>query len=292
MLYSAWITKMRQETGDLRRRVHVDWTADGSTVIYQMPADTFPVLDQVGTYVVKVNGSQMTETTDYTLDKETGTLVLTATPSANQAVLIDSSAVYLTDSAWLTVGNDVIRSLGDDFWKEFVDTTSLTATASMLSLSLVSGIPLCIAVYDFMARLASTDEWEPVENRGNWRYDRENNVLYVSNQDVFPTTGEKIKVRGLKTFTLGTAVSDTIDLQDRFMTILDFGALARYWQYRYKSVVELVSKMTQESTRTPLQELMMLSDRFKRDYEAEKAKLKPQKPARLIPSFMEGAGRP
>ena len=50
--------------------------------------------------------------------------------------------------------------------------------------------------------------------------------------------------------------------------------------------------MTQESSRTPLQELIMLSDRFDRLYEQEKAKLKPGKPARIIPLYKEGGGRP
>lgn len=282
---------MRQQVGDLRRRVHVDWTADGSTTVFQMPTDTFPVLDQTGTYIVKVNGVQMTETTDYSLDKETGTLVLVSTPTNGQAVLIDSSAVYLTDDAWLNVINAVLSGLGDDFWKEFVDTSSFTATANMLSLSLVASQANCIAVYEFARRLATTDDWTPVDNDCNWRYDRDNNVIYISNQDAFTTTGELLKVRGLKTYTLGTAVTDTLDIQDRYLTVLEYGCLARYWKYRYKSVVELVSKMTQENTRTPLQELIMLSDRASRDYEVEKAKLKPQKPPRMIPVFKEGVGR-
>ena len=81
-------------------------------------------------------------------------------------------------------------------------------------------------------------------------------------------------------------------MQDKFLTILEYGAIARYWRWRYKSVVELVSKMSQESSRTPLQELIMLSDRFDRLYELEKAKLKPGKPAHIIAPYKNGGGRP
>ena len=291
MLFSALITKLRNQVGDKRRRVHVDWTGDAATTVFQMPQGTFPVLDQAATYTVTVAGATKTETTDYTLDKDTGTLVMVSAPASNAAVTIDCSAVHLTDANWLQIINDVTTSLGDDFWKEFVDTT-LTTTANMLSLSLVSDIPNCIAVYELQHRPNTGENWRVVEDFANWRYDRENNIIYFGDRNAFTITSQLIRIRGLKTYTLGTAVSDTIDVQDRFVTILEYGAIARYWKYRYKDVVELVSKMTQENTRTPLQELIMLSDRFDRLYEMEKAKLKPQKPSRVIPRFREGQGRP
>ena len=291
MTYASYITQLRNQVGDNRRRVHVDWTADGATTVFQMPADTFPVLDQAATYVVRFAAVTKTETTDYTLDKETGTLVTVSTQTNGTAITIDSSAVYVTDAGWLQIINDVIKSLGDDFWKEFIDDTLLT-TANMLSLSLVSGQPKCIAVYDFWYRKSTSENWVTVENYTNWRYDRENNKLYFGDRTAFTVASELLKIRGLKTYTLGTAVGDTIDVQDRFLTIVEYGCIARFWRYRYKYVVELVSKMTQESSRTPLQELIMLSDRFDRLYEMEKAKLKPQKPPRIIPQYKEGSGRP
>lgn len=292
MLYSALITQLRNQVGDTRRRVHADFTGDGSTTIFQLPDETFPVYDGAGTYILKVAGSTQTETTNFTLDKDAGTIVfVTTAPTNGQAVTFDASAVYLTDANWLQVINDTIKSLGDDYWKEFVDTAH-TATANMLSLSLVALQPNAIAVYEFSRRTATTDDWTTVVESTNWRYDRDNNIIYIGILDAFTTTGELLRIRGLKTYTLGTATSDTVDVQDKFLTVIEYGCLARYWRWRYKSVVELVSKMTQESSRTPLQELIMLSDRFDRLYEAEKAKLKPGKPARIIPPRKEGGGTP
>lgn len=292
MLYSAFITNLRNQVGDTRRRTHVDWTGDGTTTVYQLPDETFPVLDQAGTYTLKVAGSAQTENTHYSLDKNTGTIVfLTTAPTNGQAVTWDGSAVYLTDASWLEIINSTIRSLGDDFFKEFVDTAG-TATANMLSLSLAALQANCIAVYEFQRRTATTDNWRPVESDTNWRYDRDNNTIYIGDRDSFDTTGELLRIRGLKTYTLGTAVTDTIDAQDKFLTLIEYGCIGRYWRWRYKSVVELVSKMSQEASRTPLQELIMLSDRFDRLYEIEKGKLKPSKPARIIPPYKEGGGRP
>lgn len=292
MLYSALITQLRNQVGDTRRRVHVDWTGDGTTTIFQMPTDTFPVLDQASTYLVKVAGASKTETTDYTLDKDAGTLTLNSAPTNGQAVTIDSSAVYLTDSSWLSVINAVIYSLGDDFWKEFVDDTNFVTVANMLSLSLVASQPNAIAIYDFAYRTGTSDDWRVVEEMTNWRYDRDNNVIYLGKRTAFTVAGQLFRLRGLKKYTIGAAVSDTIDVQDKFLTIIEYGCIGRYWRWRYKSVVELVSKMSTEQSRTPLQELIMLSDRFDRLYELEKGKLKPQKPARIIPPVKDGGGRP
>lgn len=291
MTYATLIAQLRCQVGDQQHVVHVDWTGDGSTTAFQMPADTFPVLDQSGTYTITVNGVQKTEVTDFTLNKDTGTLLFGVAPTNNHAITIDCYKVNLLDATWLQIINDVIKSLGDDFWKEFVDDTLVT-TSNMLSLSLVSAQPKCIAVYGFWYRKSDVDNWTTVENYVNWRYDRENNIIYIGDRTAFTTVNEPLKIRGLKTYTLGSAVTDTIDVQDRFLTIIEYGVIARYWRYRYKDVVELVSKMTQESSRTPLQELIMLADRFDRLYAQEKAKLKPQKPSYIIPQFKEGGGRP
>lgn len=292
MLYNALITQLRNQVGDTRRRVHVDFTGDGNTTIFQLPDDTFPVLDQSGTYILKVGGSTQTETTNFTLDKNTGTIVFATTAPGNGVALTwDASAVYLTDQNWLDIINSVIYSMGDDFWKEFIDTAH-TATANMLSLSLVSLQVNAIAVYEFQRRETTSDDWTPVSEDCNWRYDRDNNIIYIGIRDAFTLTGELLRIRGLKKYTIGTAVTDTLDVQDKFLTIIEYGCIARYWRYRYKSVVELVSKMSMEASRTPLQELIMLSDRFDRLYEQEKAKLKPMKPAHIIPPYKEGGGRP
>lgn len=291
MTYATWINQIRSQSGDTKRRTHVDWLGDGTTNVFQMPADTFPVLDDTTTYAVKVATVLKTETTDYTLDKVTGTLTFVSTPTNGQAITVDGVAVHLLNADWLQITNDVIKSLGDDYWKEFVDTAH-TASAGMLSLSLAALQPQCIAVYDFSRRFTSQEEWTTVEEICNWRYDRDNNIIYVGISDAFGVNGELLRIRGLKTYILGTAITDTIDVQDKFLTVLEYGCLARYWRWRYKNVVELVTKMTQENTRTPLQELIMLSDRFDRLYELEKAKLKPGKPARIIPPYREGGGRP
>lgn len=292
MLYSEFIAEQRAEVGDDPRVMHVDWVGNGSDTVFQCPLDTYPIYDVSGTYVVKIAGTTKTEGSDFTLDKQTGTLVFTVAPTNGVAVTLDHKAVYLTNASWLKITNNTIKSLGNDFFKEFTDTSNFTTTAGALTLSLVASQPRCIAVYDFAYRQSTVNDWISVETFTNWRYDQDNNIIYVGGIEAFPVTGELLKIRGLRTFDLGDAISDTIDVQDRFMTIIQYGTNARYWEHRYRDVVELVSKNTMEASRTPLQDLMMLVDRFTRKYETEKAKLKPTKPAKIIPSFLNGSARP
>lgn len=292
MTYAQFIDQLRAQVGDVKRSIHVFWTADGSTTVFQMPTDSYPVYDDSTTYVVKNAGSTLTENTDYVLDKVAGTITMVSAPTLNNLITIDSKKAYLRDEDWINIVNAVVRSLGDDFFKEFVDVSGLSTTAGMLSLSLVSPHPECIAVNEFFYRNSSSENWRPVESITNWRYDRDNNVIYIGDQNTFSSTGTPLKVRGLKTYLLGDGGADDIDVQSKYWTILEYGAIARYWKWRYKDVVELISKQSQESSRTPLQELIMLSDRFDRLYEMEKVKLKPSKPARFIPSRLPNGGSP
>lgn len=289
MLYSEKIGELRAEVGDTRRRVHVDWIGDGSTTVFQMPADTFPVLDQVGTYLVKVAGVTKTEASDYTLDKRTGTLTINSAPTLNQAITIDNSAVYLIDADWLTIINQVIHSLGKDYFKEFVDET-LTSTRGMVSLDISTAQPQAFAIYELTYRMDSGSNYMLVDDISNWRYDEDGNKFYFGTNTGF-LGAYGLKFRGLRRYIVGDAVTDTLDVQDRYLSVIDNGAIARYWKHRYKSVVELVSKNTTENTRTPLQELMMLADRYTRDFESDRKRLQPTKPPRTIPNYNPKGGR-
>lgn len=291
MLYSEKITALRVQVGDVPKWQHVDWTGDSVTTLFLMPLLTYPVLES--SYTVKVGGVTKTETTDYTLDKESGEIRFVTAPGAGISVTIDNKTVSLRDDIWLDIINDTIRSFGDDFWKEFTDESNFTATANMTSLSLVANQPKCIAVIDFSRRPGgASSDWRQVEDSTNWRYSRDENKIYLGSREAFTVTGEALKIKGLKGYTLGTATSDTIDVQDRYMTLLEFGAIERYWRYKMRENVESLGKITQDTTRTRIQEIIMIIDRYGRWYEQEKSKLKPTKPARIIPAFNNNGGRP
>lgn len=292
MLYSVLINTLRSKTGDIKRRQHVEFEGDAVTSIFQMPTETFPVFDDPLTVTVAVGGAPQTETTDYTLDDKTGTLTFVSTPGSGVVITIDCFAVHALDADWLELINETVRSLGNDFFREVTDDSLLTTTANMLSLDLTSTFPQAIAVYELWKRDSATEDWRTVGDFSNWRYEQDNNTLYFGRREDFPLANKELKIRLLNGYIIGDEVTDTFDVQDKFLTIIYNGAQERYWEFRYQDVVELVTKQTTEPTRTRLQELMMLADRYRRLYEQEKAKLKPQKPSRIFPVSVQGGGRP
>lgn len=291
MTHATFISRLRVQVGDVEKWVHVDWTGDGNTVLFLMPLLTYPVLES--SYTVKVGGVTKTEVTDYSLNKETGAITFVTAPTNGTAVSIDNKTVALLDTVWMDIIASSIGSLGDDFWKEFTDETNFVSTANMTSLDLSVLQPKCIAVIDFARRKNGTAmDWCQVEDSANWRFSRDENKIYLGTREAFTTAGEPLKIKGLKSYTIGTATTDVIDVQDRFITILEYACVSRYWRYKIRELVESLAEVTQETTRTKLQEIIMIIDRYDRWYEMEKAKLKPMRPARIIPAFNNRGGRP
>ena len=120
---------------------------------------------------------------------------------------------------------------------------------------------------------------------------RTSNTIYIGSRYTFTTT-DALRIRGLKKYTIATTTSSTLDVPDNMQQLLKLGCEEQYWRWRYKDVIESVTKLTTENTRTQLQEFVMLSDRARRLFETDRARLKPKKPARIIPAFVEGRPRP
>lgn len=285
MTNAELILELRKEVGDVKKTVAANWTGDGTTKVFLLPLLTFPVLES--SYTITVAGAGLTETTEFTIDRESGRIDLVSAPTNGQAVQFIGLRVALTDESWLEIIRDTVRAMGDDFWKEVTDIASYTTTANMLEKDISAGN--WVAIYDVYRRIASTSNFEIVTN---WRFSPDEGKLFFGDRDEFDTTGQALKVRGLKKYTLPTTTAGTFDVQDRYLTIVKYGAVARYWRYKMREVVETLSKVTQESTRTQLQEFIMLIDRYERWYERDFARLKPAKPARFIPKYIPGKPRP
>lgn len=285
MLYSELIDELRTEAGDLEKTVAVTWTADGTTKVLLMPLLTFPVVES--SYTIKRNGVAIIETTDFAINRETGRIDLVATPTNGDIFEFIGQRAALTDAAWLIIIKDQMRTMGENFWKEVTDITTYTSTANMKSLSLAGAGWIDIYGLGFYSS-SSVDR----SGVSNWRYSQDEAKLYFGAYDEFTQTGKAIYVRGIKRYTLPTVVGDTVDVQDRFLTVLKLGALAAYYRYKIRENIETLGKITQETTRTSMQELIMLIDRYERWYEREVTRLKPAKPARFIPTRVPGKPLP
>lgn len=274
MTYGDFIQTLRVQSGDLPKSMAADWVANGETKVLLLPLLTYPVV--ADSYTLKLGGVPLTETTDYTINLETGRIDLVDMPSDGDIFEFTGERVSLTDSAWITIVNNVIRSMQEAFFKEVTDIVSYTSSANMRSLALAG----FIAVYDVGWFPSGSNNRQDISN---WRWSPDEEKLYFGDYYEFTTAGRPMFIRGLKKYTLGTDVDDTLDMQDRFLSVLELGCVARYWRYKIRENVETITKITQETTRTALQEIIMLADRWDRWFQIEWQKLSPPRPSYKIP---------
>ena len=78
MLYSQLISKLRIELKDFGKIQKETFDGDASTLNF--PLTHIPVKDN--SYTVKVGGVTKTETTDYSIDKDTGVITFVSAPAS------------------------------------------------------------------------------------------------------------------------------------------------------------------------------------------------------------------
>ena len=139
MLYSEFITTLRKELKDFGK-IHQE-TFDGDASTLNFVLKEVPIKDS--SYVVKISGVTKTETTDYTIDKDTGVLTFVVAPaSASDNVSVSYQSVKIRDDDYIQLINDGIDNFRWKFWKEAIDTTTFTTVKDQYEydLSTLTGI--------------------------------------------------------------------------------------------------------------------------------------------------------
>lgn len=285
MLYSAYISKLRAEVRDLAKPMHNDMTGDGSTTLFQLT--DFPVLE--GSYIVQVASSQKTENTDYTIDRESGLITFAVAPSAAAAVDVDYKYAHLTDASWLTIINRVLSDMRGEFFREVVNDDFEDTVADEIEKDAPDE---CIDVIQWWYKTTDNPSvrWTLVKDAGiNWRYSKESNKIHLG---IGFNSAYRTKLHYLKGYVLGDATTDDLDIQAEFEGVLQLGCIWKYWDYRLADRVEVTTKVTQERTITPLENIRNLSTHYYRLYLKEKGRKKPTKPGRLLGNSVNGGGTP
>lgn len=284
MTYAQFITTLRAEAKDLARPMHNDFTGDGSTTLFVV--SDAPILE--GSYVVLVGGTQKTETTDYTLDRELGVITFAVAPTLSTAVTIDYKFVHLTDASWLSIINKVIDDMEGEFFKEVTDASFGNSVDGQIKYDAPTS---CIDVVNWWYRSSddSNVKWEMITEVSNWRYCKDENDLHLGLcfNSVYP-----MKLHYLKGYVRGATTAATLDMQSQFEGVLQLGCLWRYYDYRLADRVETTTKVAKERTITPLQNLQSLSQHYYKLYLKEKGRKKPTKPMRVLNARNPRGGTP
>jgi len=143
---------------DLKTLAQDVFNGDGTLKAFQLA--NRPILEN--SYTVKISDVVQTETTHYTLNKDTGILTFVTAPDAgNDNVTIDYEHVKMRDAGYLEAINSAIRHFKIRFWTDEIDTSNAVMVVDQND-------------YD-LATLFSTDEIVDVIS-----------VAYRESSDYFP----------------------------------------------------------------------------------------------------------
>lgn len=285
MTYSQFIAKLRAEVKDLANPMHNDFTGDAATT--QFKVSDAPVLE--GSYTVKVGGVTKDEGADFSVDRELGLFTFVTAPGNAVAVTIDFKYVHLSNASWLQIINEIIQDMEGEFWREVVDETWDTSEVNTLAYPAPTK---CIDVINAWFRTSDTASlnWTQLIEYANWKYSKELNQVLLGRG--FNSAGYPLKIDYLKGFTLGTATTDTVDFPDAYEIVLKLGCQWRFYDYRLAQRVEITSKLAEERTITPLQNIQALSAHYYKLYLKEKGRKKPAKPTKRLNAYNAQGGTP
>src|SRR5690606_10236047 len=101
-----------------------------------------------------------------------------------------------------------------------------------------------------------------------------------------------LRVHVLKGFTRPTATTDTLDMPDGYLNVLQAFCIMKFWEYRLAEVAQTQTKAATESTFISTRQMQDLVRHFERTYQETFNSYKPTKPARRLAAFANTGGTP
>ena len=287
MLYSAFIAKLRTELSDFARYYNKGdgetFDGDGSTKIFELTK--VPIND--GSYTVKVGGATKTETTDYTLDRDTGVLTFVAAPAAaSDNIQVIYKYVIIRDEDYIELINDAIDHFRWKFWKEADDTTTFESVADQYEYDLSSLTGIIYVIHAWYKTSSDAGEWQEVQGLTNWKYLKRQEKLYVN--PTFDTSDLPMKIRYLKSFTKGTATTDALDIPDEWLLPYKYYIKGRYFENLIAEKIHETAAITTQPSFAPAQVVFDISNKFFIKAEDVATKLAPKLPPMAIKQLSEG----
>lgn len=280
MLVSGFIKQIRLEFNDLPEKHRETKGGDNNSTVYK--ALKSPVLED--SYALFVNDILQTEgvSANYTLDKDTGDIVLGA--STPNEIRFQYQSVNFKDQHWLEFIQSAFHAMGDEFWRKTVRSTgSITLSANVQAYDCPSS---CIRLTQFL----QSDDWTNAGNyirpNVNYRYDRGSNKLILGNK---PSKANYVSIDFLRRLAVPTGQASVLDVEDRWLELLrqKVGAIAHQ---------SIASKIAQQGNATiedgylSVSNLRQIAKDHEIMYENLKKRLKPTMPSFEIPFHLATGG--
>ena len=278
MIISDFILKLRRKYNDNPIKHEDIVQGDGSSTVYR--TQFFPILE--GSYSLYIGGVLKTESTDYDIDLDTGDIDLSAATSAE--IRIQYQEVKFRNQHWLEVIQDSFDSFGDQFFKSVIRSSSgITLAANQDVYNCPSS---CIRLTEALESVTylSAGPFRPLST--NVRYDRASNKMILGQK---PNRANYMEISYLRKLTRPVAVANTLDIDDKWLKLLDLKAGAEFLRSMANRYAQQGNATIEEGYLSVAQ-LRQLANDNEQMYENLKSKIKPVMPASTISYYINGAG--
>lgn len=222
MITSALITQCRQDYGDIIKSTQVKKTGDSVSNLFNL--GSYPIKEN--SYAVYKGTSAQIETTNFTLDLDSGDLQFVTAPTAIE-VKVNFQYSQWRDANWRLAINNAIEELNArGFFRQVVrNKTSMAISANVRE---YSGPSACIDINEFLLFDNRTISGEYTRPPGNWNYQQDANKILLA---WTPSVAEKVAISYLRNLQTYTATSATLDVLNDWIVLIKKKAGAQFYRY-------------------------------------------------------------
>ncbi len=271
MITSALISQCRREYDDNPKSIRVSRQSNGSVNLFN--TGHFPVLEN--SYVVYVSGVVKSETTDYTINRDTGDVQLVVTPANGVEVAVQFKYMEWRDQEWLDAINDGIDSLnGRGFFKQIARVQAPFSFSA--GIQKYSGPSACVDIYELLVPAGPGVSGNLVKPRVNWSYQQDSNNVIIGNK---PSVSQRAYISYLRALQPSSATSSTVDANDQWLEMIKKSAGSSFWR-------SLAGKIAKQGNATideghfSFTNLRTMANDLSKDFENLTIRKKPTRPAK------------
>jgi len=283
MTYLQFLTKLRAELKDFGKIQKEVFDGDGSTLNF--PLTYIPIKND--SYTVKVGGVTKAETTDYTIDKDTGIITFVSAPVAgSDNVEVSYQSVKIKDEDYIEIINDGIDHFRWKFWKEAEDTSTFTTVRNQYNYDLSTLTGILYLLNCWYKTSSGATVWTAIQALTNWKYMTRQQKLFVD--PTFSASGLPMKFRYLKSFTKGTTTSATLDIPDEWILPYKYYVYARFYERLIPERISETAAVTTFPTYAPSQVIFNIAEMYYKKANDVANLLAPKLPPMTIKQIHEG----
>jgi len=298
MTVSEFITILRLNCGDVALLSQDKWSGDGATQSFRTTER--PIMNSAyQAYVYVGSWGQKQETTNYTVDKDSGIISFTEPPASgsasgapnNQNIRLDYKYAFLRDDEWLQIIKEVLALWRRKIWTYDTDEATFNTVKDQDEYDMDDISSDIIWITQMEYKKSTEANWTPIAygGRRNWLYEPELNKVII--KYVFDNADYDIRVLYIKAITVPSVVGDTFAPIDVYHPPIIKKCLARYWQrfanYKLKDTGAIVKEMTYH----PATEIMNQARLIDAEADRELGLVKPRYPNQVIQILSEGRKR-